>query len=125
MKYVIVILGVLVVLLAIAANTSGFVVRTGNVGLVVNHYSGRIDPHIRHAGFNMQPPFSGNELIEIPTYHRTYTMVRDSSEGSHKGDDSVVVNTSNANSLNVDTSITYHIDNDLAHPERTVALYQK
>ncbi len=109
----------------IAGNTNGFVVKTGNVGLVVNNYTGRIDPYVRHAGFNAQPPFSGNQLIEIPTYERTYTMVKDSAEGSHQGDDSVMVNTVNANTLNVDTSITYHIAWDKDHPERIINLYKK
>lgn len=115
----------IVVLIVVAAligrNTSGFVVKTGDVGLVINHYSGRVDPRIRHAGFNAQPPFSGNELIEIPTYERTYTMVREPGGG----DDSVLVNTLSSNTLNVDTSITYHIAYDAAHPERIVALYSK
>jgi regulator of protease activity HflC (stomatin/prohibitin superfamily) len=111
--------------LVVALNTSGFVVRTGDVGLVVNHYTGRLDGRVRHAGFNLQAPFSGNELIEIPTYERTYTMVRDSAEGAHTGDDSVLVNTLSSNTLNVDASITYHIAYDPAHPERLIALYQK
>ena len=115
----------LVVGIVTVANTSGFVVKAGNVGLVVNHYSGKVDPRVRHAGFNAQPPFSGNELIEIPTYERTYTMVRDSSEGAHPGDDSVLVNTLSSNTLNVDASITYHIAWDPQHPERLIALYQK
>jgi regulator of protease activity HflC (stomatin/prohibitin superfamily) len=118
--------GVIVLLLVILwLNTSGFVVKTGNIGLVINHYTGRIDSRIRHAGFNAQPPFSGNEVLDIPTYERTYTMVRDSLEGTHQGDDSVMVNTLNANTLNVDTSITYHIAWDPAHPERIVDLYRK
>ncbi len=109
----------------IALNTSGFVVKTGNVGLVINHYTGRVDARVRHAGFNAQPPFSGNELVEIPTYERTYTMVRASTEGAHSGDDSVLVNTLSSNTLNVDASITYHIAYDPAHPERLIALYRK
>lgn len=109
----------------VARNTSGFVVKTGNVGLVINHYTGRVDARIRHAGFNAQPPFSGNELVEIPTYERTYTMVKESTEGAHPGDDSVLVNTLSANTLNVDTSVTYHIAFDPQHPERITALYQK
>lgn len=115
----------IVAALLIGRNTSGFVVKTGNVGLVVNHYTGRVDRRVRHAGFNAQPPFSGNELIEIPTYERTYTMVKDSGEGSHTGDDSVLVNTLSSNTLNVDTSVTYHIAWDAQHPERIVALYSK
>ncbi len=115
----------LIVAVLIGRNTSGFVVKTGNVGLVVNHYTGRVDKRVRHAGFNAQPPFSGNELIEIPTYERTYTMVKDSGEGSHAGDDSVLVNTLSSNTLNVDTSVTYHIAWDARHPERIVALYSK
>src|ERR1700733_9740816 len=91
---------IIVAAVLIIRNTSGFVVKTGNVGLVVNHYTGRVDPRIRHAGFNAQPPFSGNELVEIPTYERTYTMVREGGEGSQSGDDSVVVNTQSSNTLN-------------------------
>lgn len=110
----------------VARNTSGFVVKTGNVGLVINHYTGRVDPRVRHAGFNAQPPFSGNELIEIPTYERTYTMVQGSGEGAHtEQDDSVLVNTLSSNTLKVDTSVTYHIAWDPAHPERIIALYGK
>jgi regulator of protease activity HflC (stomatin/prohibitin superfamily) len=115
----------LVAVVLMVRNTSGFVVKTGNVGLVINHYTGRIDPRVRQAGFNAQLPFSGNELVEIPTYERTYTMVRDSGEGSRGGDDSVLVNTLSSNTLHVDASVTYHIAWDPAHPERIVALYQK
>src|SRR5579884_318769 len=122
---ILVISAIMVLLLVVIwVNTSGFVVKTGNIGLVINHFTGRIDPHIRHAGFNLQPPFSGNEVIEIPTYDRTYTMVRDSQESDHP-DDIVVVNTQNANTLNVDTSITYHIAWDPTHPERILDLYRK
>lgn len=122
------IIGVAVLVVAalvVGRNTSGFVVKTGNVGLVVNHYTGRVDPRIRHAGFNAQPPFSGNELIELPTYERTYTMVHEAGEGAHGGDDSVLVNTLSSNTLRVDTSITYHIAYDPTHPERITALYYK
>lgn len=126
MKIFLAIVAALVVVgLVVARNTSGFVVKAGNVGLVINHYTGRVDPRIRHAGFNAQAPFSGNELIEIPTYERTYTMVRDPGEGSHGNDDSVLVNTLSSNTLNVDTSITYHIAWDPAHPEQITALYAK
>ncbi|MBV9848905.1 MAG: SPFH domain-containing protein [Armatimonadetes bacterium] len=118
---------VVVAVLAVVTlvNTSGFVVKAGNVGLVINHYTGKVDPRVRHAGFNAQPPFSGNELLEIPTYERTYTMVRESSEGAHTGDDSVLVNTLSSNTLNVDASVTYHIAYDPQHPEQLIALYQK
>ena len=127
MKTLLITLGViLVVAFLVARNTSGFVVKAGNVGLVINHYTGRVDPHVRHAGFNAQPPFSGNELIEIPTYERTYTMVQGSGEGAHsEQDDSVLVNTLSSNTLKVDTSVTYHIAWDPAHPERITALYGK
>jgi regulator of protease activity HflC (stomatin/prohibitin superfamily) len=123
--WIIAVAAILLIAIVIGRNTSGFVVKTGNVGLVVNHYTGRVDPRIRHAGFNAQPPFSGNELIEIPTYERTYTMVRESSEGAQSGDDSVLVNTLSSNTLNVDTSITYHIAFDPAHPQGITALYSK
>ena len=126
MKIAIPIVAVLIVVGLLAGRTvTGFVVKTGNVGLVVNHYTGRVDPRIRPAGFNAQPPFSGNELIEVPTYERTYTMVKDESEGAHAGDDSVLVNTLSANTLHVDASVTYHIAWEAAHPERIVALYAK
>lgn len=125
MKTVAVIVAVLALAAVLIYRSSGFVVKTGNVGLVINHYSGKIDPRVRTAGFNAQIPFSGNELVEVPTYERTYTMVRDSAEGAHPGDDSVLVNTLSANTLKVDVSMTYHIGWDKDHPERIVALYQK
>ena len=127
MKTFLITLAVLLVgVFLVARNTSGFVVKTGNVGLVINHYTGRVDPRVRHAGFNAQPPFSGNELIEIPTYERTYTMVQGAGEGAHgEQDDSVLVNTLSSNTLKVDTSITYHIAWDQDHPERIIALYAK
>ena len=106
-------------------STSGIVVKPGNVALVINHYSGAVDPHVRHAGFNPQPPFSGNQMIEIPTHMRTYTMVKDDTEGSHQGDDSVMVNTLSSNTLHVDCSISYHINFDPKHPEQIVSLYNK
>jgi regulator of protease activity HflC (stomatin/prohibitin superfamily) len=124
-RSLIVLIAIVAVAVVAALNTNGFIVKTGNIGLVINDYTGKIDPNIRHAGFNAQPPFSGNELLEIPTYERTYTMVKDSSEGAHQGDDSVMVNTLNANTLNVDTSITYHIAWDPQHPERIIELYKK
>lgn len=104
---------------------SGVVVKPGNVALIINHYSGAVDPRVRHAGFNPQPPFSGNQMIEIPTHMRTYTMVKDDVEGAHQGDDSVLVNTLSSNTLHVDCSISYHINYDPQHPEQIVSLYNK
>ena len=103
----------------------GAVVKTGNVGLVVNHFSGKVEGKIRHAGFNPLPPASGYELLEIPTHKRTYTMVREGGEGAHSGDDSVRVNTASTNVLNVDTSITYHLAYDPARENEIKALYSK
>ncbi|MDX1933126.1 MAG: SPFH domain-containing protein [Capsulimonadales bacterium] len=103
----------------------GTIVKTGNVGLVVNHFSGKVDGKVRHAGFNPLPPMSGYEMIEIPTHKRTYTMVRTSAEGSRRGDDSVRVNTSSANVLNVDISVTYHLAFDPAREEGLKNLYDK
>lgn len=104
---------------------NGVVVKPGNVALVINHYSGAVDPRVRHAGFNPQAPFSGNEMIEIPTHMRTYTMVKDDTEGSHQGDDSVMVNTLSSNTLHVDCSVSYHINFDPSHEEQIVSLYNK
>jgi len=103
----------------------GVIVQPGNVALVINHYTGRVKHHILRAGWNAQPPFSGNEIIEVPTYTRTYTMVRQESEGAHKGDDSVMVNTLSANTLQVDCSVSYHIEFDPRHEEKLIDLYQK
>ena len=112
-------------LAAAALSGCGAVVKTGNVGLVVNHYSGKVDGNVRHAGFNPLPPMSGYQMVEIPTHKRTYTMVRGSTEGSHAGDDSVRVNTASTNVLNVDTSVTYHLAFDPSHEEEMKNLYTK
>jgi len=104
---------------------NGVIVKPGNVALIINHYNGQVDPRVRHAGFNPQPPFSGNEIIEIPTHMRTYTMVKDQTEGAHQGDDSVMVNTLSSNTLHVDCSISYHINFDPHHEDQIVSLYNK
>lgn len=112
-------------LAAMALSGCGTVVKTGNVGLVVNHYSGKVDGKVRHAGFNPLPPMSGYEMVEIPTHKRTYTMVRGNTEGAHSGDDSVRVNTASTNVLNVDTSVTYHLAFDPAREDELKTLYAK
>lgn len=103
----------------------GTVVKTGNVGLVVNHYSGKVDGKVREAGFNPLPPVSGYQMIEIPTHKRTYTMVRGSGEGSGGADDSVRVNTASTNVLNVDISVTYHLAYDPSRQDALKNLYAK
>jgi len=112
-----------ILLVVVLVVFNGVVIKTGNVGLMVNHYSGRIDPHIRSAGYNRVSLLSGQEMVEIPTYQRMYTMVRDSAEGAQSGDDSVQVNTLSANTLNVDVSVAYHIESD--DPTKIVNLYKK
>ena len=52
-------------------------------------------------------------------------MVKDDTEGTHQGDDSVMVNTLSSNTLHVDCSISYHINYDPAHPEQIISLYSK
>lgn len=110
---------------AVALSGCGSVVKTGNVGLVVNHYSGKVDGKVRSAGFNPLPPLAGYEMVEIPTHKRTYTMVRGGSEGARSGDDSVRVNTASTNVLNVDISVTYHLTFDAAREEALRNLYAK
>lgn len=116
------VIGGLVIVAAIVL-LNGVVIRTGNVGLMVNHYTGEIDPNIRHAGYNRVSLLTGQEMVEIPTYQRMYTMVKDTGEGSITGDDSVVVNTLSANTLNVDVSVAYHIESD--NDTKLVDLYRK
>jgi regulator of protease activity HflC (stomatin/prohibitin superfamily) len=110
---------------AFALSGCGTVVKTGNVGLVVNHYSGKVDGNVRRAGFNPLPPLSGYEMVEIPTHKRTYTMVRTTTEGARSGDDSVRVNTASTNILNVDISVTYHLTFDPNKQEELKNLYAK
>lgn len=89
----------------------GTFIKTGNIGLKINHISGQIDHHVLHAGLNAMVP-SGWEILEIPTHRQTYTMVADSAEGAHQGDDSVAVNTASSNTLHVDVSVSYHVQYD-------------
>lgn len=103
----------------------GTIVKTGNVGLVVNHYTGKVDGNVRHAGFNPLPPVAGYEMVEIPTHKRTYTMARNEGDGTRSGDDSVRVNTASTNVLNVDMSVTYHLTFDPAREDELKNLYSK
>jgi regulator of protease activity HflC (stomatin/prohibitin superfamily) len=117
--------GIPLIIALLTLSGCGTVVKTGNVGLVVNHFSGKVDGKVRHAGFNPLPPMSGFEMVEIPTHKRTYTMVRDSGEGSRQGDDSVRVNTASTNVLNVDISVTYHLTFDPNNEDAIKNLYAK
>ena len=107
------------------SNIGGYTVDAGNVAVSLNHFSGAIDSNVLKAGWHSQLPGAGTQIVEIPTYQKVYTMVRGDEEGAHKGDDSVVVNTASSNNLNVDCSISYHINYDPKNPKALIAFYNK
>ena len=76
----------------------------GNVGLVIDNYSGRIERGLMPAGTHWQGIWE--TVIEVPTAQRTISLTSDHG-------DPVQVNTI-SNMLQVDVSAQYHIDKERA-----------
>lgn len=94
-------------------------VKQGNVGLVVDNFTGKIDQFL-NPGYRLAIPI-GQHIIEFPVIKQQYVMVA-GNEGQRSGeDDSVKVNSLEGQSFTVEASIEYRI-----HDKDSVApLYQK
>lgn len=82
----------------------------GNVGLVIDNYSGNIERSLMPAGTHWQGPWE--TVIEVPTAQKTITLAL-STDPANPVDNSVQVNTA-SNMLSVDVSVQYRIMADHA-----------
>jgi regulator of protease activity HflC (stomatin/prohibitin superfamily) len=87
------------------------IIAPGNTGVIFNVWTGglRTVPQ----GMAWRVPFV-TQVQSYPTALRTYTMVRRSEEGSHRGDDSIDLPTKEGQHITQDISITYNTSEDMA-----------
>ena len=87
-------------------------IEPGNVGLVLDTYTGNLEPHYMSAGTHYNGPWE--TVIEVPTMQRTISLTN-SDQNAQGGTNqrAVQVNTP-TNILTVDVSCQYHIDPDKA-----------
>jgi regulator of protease activity HflC (stomatin/prohibitin superfamily) len=113
-------LGLIIVVLIVAIVLLGFTftawqsIRPGYVGIVfdkINHKvtTGALDP-----GWAFINPFT-QAIQEYPVTIQTYQMVQSSDEGSVRGDDSIKVQSSEGQQINLDVVIQYQVEKSKAN----------
>jgi regulator of protease activity HflC (stomatin/prohibitin superfamily) len=101
-----------IVLILIAAVSSSFtIVQPGNVGVVFNRWSGSLKTVPQ--GVAWRVPWV-TQVQSYPVALRTYTMVRRSTEGSERGDDSIDLPTKEGQHIRQDISVTYNTSHERA-----------
>ena len=93
-------------------------VNPGYVGVVFDKVNHKVTTGALEPGWAIINPFT-QSIQEYPVTIQTYAMVQKGSEGSVSGDDSVKVQSSEGQQLNLDTVIQYQVKKDEA-----AALYQ-
>ena len=78
----------------------------GNVGLVIDNYSGTIEPSLMPAGTHLQGPWE--TVIEVPTAQRTLSL--DNSGGPQGGGKGAVLVNTPSNMLSADVTVQYSIE---------------
>ncbi len=87
-------------------------IEPGNIGLVLDTYSGNLEPRYMSAGTHYNGPWE--TVIEVPTMQRTISLTNtDKDAGGNITARAIQVNTP-TNILTVDVSCQYHIDPDKA-----------
>ena len=105
----------LVVFLIVSLNQGGHMagptyIAPGNAGLVVDNYSGVLEPGLMPAGTHWQGPWE--TVIEVPTAQRTLSLDH-SQSGTPGGNGPVLVNTA-SNMLSADVAVQYSIQGNRA-----------
>lgn len=89
----------------IAINSSFQVIKPGNVGVVFNSVTGSL--RTTGQGIVFKIPFV-TDVQSYPIALRTYTMVKNSKEGSREGDDSLDLPTKEGQHIRQDLSVTFN-----------------
>lgn len=84
------------------------VIRPGNVAVIENKFTG-MEERVLRAGFHFLIPVVQRPEI-YSTQIQTYTMSSVSEEGQRKGDDSLVVLTSDGQPVTIDMTVKYRLD---------------
>ncbi|MFN8439343.1 MAG: prohibitin family protein [Caldilineaceae bacterium] len=115
---VLVITGIVAVMLLTLLRASWRTVRPGYVGVVFDKISHTVTSRVREPGWTLLNPFT-QSMQEYPVTIQNYSMVQKGSEGAVTGDDSVKVQSSEGQQVNLDVVIQYQVNRDEAG-----ALYQ-
>ena len=87
-------------------------IEPGNIGLVLDTYSGNLEPHYMSAGTHYNGPWE--TVIEVPTMQRTISLTNTDRDASGAVTARAIQVNTPTNILTVDVSCQYHIDPDKA-----------
>ncbi len=87
-------------------------IEPGNIGLVLDTYSGDLEPHYMSAGTHYNGPWE--TVIEVPTMQRTISLTNNDKDASGSITARAIQVNTPTNILTVDVSCQYHIDPDKA-----------
>ncbi|MFN8494169.1 MAG: SPFH domain-containing protein [Caldilineaceae bacterium] len=93
-------------------------VRPGYVGIVFDKISHKVTAQAREPGWTLINPFT-QAIQEYPVTIQNYAMVQKGAEGAVAGDDSIKVQSSEGQQINLDVVIQYEVNR-----EEAGALYQ-
>ena len=106
---VLVIIGIVAVLCLTLLRASWRTVRPGYVGVVFDKISHTVTSKAREPGWTLLNPFT-QAMQEYPVTIQNYTMVQKGSEGQVEGDDSIKVQSSEGQQVNLDVVIQYQVN---------------
>lgn len=113
-----IIIGVIAVGLIWLLTTSLRTINPGYVGIVFDKITHQVTAKAREPGWTLINPFT-QSIQEYPITIQNYSMVQKGSEGAVSGDDSIKVQSSEGQQINLDVVIQYQVKRDEAG-----ALYQ-
>lgn len=112
-------LGTLVIIAILAIsflsliNAGWRTIRPGYVGIVFDKITHKVTSQAREPGWTLINPFT-QSIQEYPVTIQTYAMVQKSNEGQTAGDDSIKVQSSEGQQLNLDVVIQYQVKREEA-----------
>lgn len=110
---ILVIIGIVAILLLSLLRASWRTVRPGYVGVVFDKVTHTVTSKARQPGWTLLNPFT-QSMQEYPVTIQNYTMVQKSTEGQTTGDDSIKVQSSEGQQVNLDVVIQYQVNRDEA-----------
>ncbi len=107
------VVGYLIFSLSIGGHAAGPThIEPGNIGLVLDTYSGDLEPHYMSAGTHYNGPWE--TVIEVPTMQRTISLTNTDRDASGAVTTRAIQVNTPTNILTVDVSCQYHVDPDKA-----------
>ncbi len=106
---VLLVVGVCAVLFLMLLRASWRTVQPGYVGVVFDKVTHTVTSRAREPGWTLVNPFT-QAIQEYPVTIQNYTMVQKESEGQVSGDDSIKVQSSEGQQLNLDIVIQYQVN---------------